>query len=90
MERKAAVESAKHRPVGGANIWAIAALVAWSGVLLAGATYSGLLATITRHDLLIGALGVSFVLMALASVALLRQDVETYLSSRDRSGRPRR
>lgn len=90
MERKAAVERARPKPAGGASVWAVAALVAWSGVLLAGAAWSGLLATITHHDLLIGALGVSFVLMAFASVALLRQDIETYLSSRDRSGRPRR
>ncbi|MCX8996554.1 hypothetical protein NOF55_05500 [Rhizobiaceae bacterium BDR2-2] len=81
MERKTVAKNANRKAAGSATVWAGAALVVWSGVLVAAAAFSGLLGPLTRHDLLIAAVGAGFVVMASASVFLLRQDVNQYLSS---------
>lgn len=81
MERKATAENGRQTPKNGATFWAMAALVAWSVVLVATAAVSGLFGDITRHDLTIGALGLGFVAMAAASVWLVRQDLSTYFST---------
>lgn len=80
MERKAVAAETRRKPKNGATVWATAALVTWTAVLIATAALSGLFGELTRHDLLIGALGLGFVVMAAASVCLLRNDLRDYFS----------
>lgn len=81
MERKAAASTHRSTPENGATVWAIAAIVAWAAVLIAAAAISGVFGELNRHTLLIGALGLGFIVMATASVSLLRHDLRDYFAT---------
>ena len=81
MERKAAAATRRHTPENGATAWAVAAIVAWAAVLIAAAAISGIFGELSRHTLLIGALSLGFLVMATASVSLLRHDLRDYFST---------
>ena len=81
MESKAAAANSRHTPENGAAVWAFAAIAAWAAVLIAAAAISGIFGELSRHTLLIGALGLGFVVMASVSMSLLRHDLRDYFST---------
>ena len=89
MERKVPAETGHQKTAHSANAWAVTALMAWSGLLVAVAAFSGVLNRITSHDVLIGLLGIGFILMAFVSITLARQDLRAFLASSSHDSRRR-
>lgn len=81
MERKALTGNGHRKSAtAGAPLWAMTAVAIWVGVVIGAVAFSGLFGRLTGHDALIALMGVSFVVMALTSVSLLRQDLRNITS----------
>lgn len=89
MESKAVARTGSRRQANSpAPALGVIALAGWAALATIIAFLSGAFSHITRHDLLIALIAVSFVLMACASVFLVREDLRS-LSRLDRPA-PRR
>ena len=89
MECKAAARTGSRRQANGhVPALGVIALAGWAALAAVIAFLSGAFSHITRHDLLIALIALGFVVMACASVSLVREDWRT-LSRPDRSA-PRR
>lgn len=78
MTTKTGADASRH--MKSAAIWGFAAFALWLGFIWLTAR-AGTLASVSTHDLMIAALGASFVAMAAGSITLMRRELADYANA---------